>query len=78
MMFQWFGANTFVALCYDVVAFNSTALKHARTHTDDLGLIRKLSIWRTFWTYHFLSDAPWTMVHASVGPLEAERGEERR
>ena len=63
-----------VALYYDVVAFNLAELLHARTRTDDLGLVGKLSLRRTFWTDHFLR----TVDHVSVGPLEAERGEERR
>ena len=56
MVCQWFGANGSRALFYDKDPFNLAALLHARTHTDDLGHIRKLSIRRTFWTDHFFTD----------------------
>ena len=45
-----------VRFYYDMVPFNLAALLHARTHTDDLWLIGKLYLRRTFWTYHFLTD----------------------
>ena len=56
MVCQWFGANGSRALLYDMVPFILAALLHARTHTDDLWLIGKLYLRRTFWTDHLFTD----------------------
>ena len=56
MVCQWFGANGSRAVYYDMVPFISAALLHARTHTDDLWLIGKLYLRRTFWTDHLFTD----------------------
>jgi len=56
MVYQWFGANGSRALFYDKDPFNLAALLHARTHTDDLWLIGKLYLRRTFWTDHLFTD----------------------
>ena len=72
MVFQWFGVNAFVALYYDMVAFNSIARLHARSHTDHQRLIGKLYSRRTFWTYHFISDSE-PCERGTVGGRERRR-----